>query len=163
MEYWMVYYIQTKKDLRNRQEQMEEEYLITYEEKPGESAWGIIGKAIGKYNEDQAGVDEGKTLCFVLRSSTGDIVGGLMGSTHWGWFNISLLWVKEDLRGKGFGHQLLAAAEDEARSRGVKNAYLDTFSFQAPDFYKQHGYELFGELQDFPIGHQRFYMKKELK
>jgi hypothetical protein len=39
---------------------------------------------------------------------------------------------------------------------------LDTFSFQAPDFYKQHGYQVFGELQDFPSGHQRYYLKKQL-
>ena len=53
-------------------------------------------------------------------------------------------------------------AEDEARQRGAKNAYLDTFSFQVPDFYKQHGYEVFGELPDFPPGHQRYFMKKQL-
>jgi ribosomal protein S18 acetylase RimI-like enzyme len=141
---------------------MEEEYKIVYEDNPGESAWGIIGKAIGAYNEEKAGVDDGKTLCFVLKSSSGDVVGGLMGSTHWGWFYISLLWVKNDFRGKGFGHKLLAEAEDEARKRGVRKAYLDTFSFQAPEFYKQHGYEVFGELEDFPTGYQRFYMKKEL-
>jgi hypothetical protein len=42
------------------------------------------------------------------------------------------------------------------------HAYLDTFSFQAPDFYKKLGYEVFGELQDFPHGHQRYFMKKRL-
>jgi len=53
-------------------------------------------------------------------------------------------------------------AEDEARHRGAKNAYLDTFSFQAPDFYKKHGYRVFGELQDFPPGHQRHFLTKRL-
>jgi N-acetylglutamate synthase-like GNAT family acetyltransferase len=72
------------------------------------------------------------------------------------------LWVKAEFRGHGYGHRLLTQAEDEARQRGVKNVFLDTFSFQAPDFYKQHGYQVFGELQDFPSGHQRYYLKKQL-
>lgn len=53
-------------------------------------------------------------------------------------------------------------AEDEARKRGAKHAYLDTFSFQALDFYRKYGYEIFGELQDFPVGHQRYYLVKQL-
>jgi len=46
--------------------------------------------------------------------------------------------------------------------RGAKKAYLDTFSFQSPDFYKQHGYQVFGELQDFPPGNQRYFFTRRL-
>ncbi|HSJ52854.1 MAG TPA: GNAT family N-acetyltransferase, partial [Anaerolineae bacterium] len=92
----------------------------------------------------------------------GVVVGGVIGATFWDWFYINLMWIKEELRGRGYGHQLLTLAEDKARERGARHAYLDTFSFQAPDFYKQHGYEVFGELQDFPPGHQRYFMTKEL-
>ena len=56
----------------------------------------------------------------------------------------------------------MEVAEAEARQRGAQNAYLDTFSFQAPDFYKKLGYQVFGELPDFPTGHQRYFLKKEL-
>jgi len=81
---------------------------------------------------------------------------------HWDWFYIDLLFLKEELRGQGYGHRILTMAEEEARRRGAKNAYLDTFSFQAPAFYKEHGYQMFGELKDFPPGHQRYYFKKQL-
>jgi GNAT superfamily N-acetyltransferase len=73
-----------------------------------------------------------------------------------------LLWVKEEHRGQGHGQRLLALAEQEARQRGAKGAYLDTFSFQAPDFYRKKGYEVFGVMQDFPEGHQRYYFRKQL-
>ncbi|MBN1956240.1 MAG: GNAT family N-acetyltransferase, partial [Anaerolineae bacterium] len=63
---------------------------------------------------------------------------------------------------RGHGHRLLTAVEDEARRRGAKYAHLDTFSFQAPDFYEQHGYRVFGELEDFPPGHRRYYFTKRL-
>jgi len=72
------------------------------------------------------------------------------------------MWLQEEFRGLGYGRKLLSLAEDEARKRGAEYAYLDTFSFQAPDFYKKLGDEVFGELGDFPVGHQRYFLKKEL-
>ena len=88
--------------------------------------------------------------------------GGVIGATYWNWLYIDLMWLKEEFRGQGYGHQLLTLAEAEARNRGAKHAYLDTFSFQAPAFYQQHGYKVFGELQDFPPGHQRYFLTKAL-
>ena len=141
---------------------MGEEYQIVYVDKPGESEWGTIGPGISRYNEQQAGDDKSQSLCFVLYGPDQEIVGGVIGSTYWNWLHIDLLWLKDKLRGHGHGHRLLMRAEQEARQRGAKNAYLDTFSFQAPDFYKQHGYQIFGELADFPAGHQRYFMTKQL-
>ena len=141
---------------------MSEDYQIIYIDKPDDAAWGVIGGGIHQYNRDRAGDGQGKILCFVLRSPDQELVGGIIGETHWDWFYINLMFIKEDLRGCGYGHRLLTLAEEEARKRGARNAYLDTFSFQAPDFYKKHGYEIFGTLQDFPAGHQRFYLKKQL-
>ncbi|NIM92214.1 MAG: GNAT family N-acetyltransferase [Anaerolineales bacterium] len=141
---------------------MDEDYQILYVDKPEESAWGIIGRGVSKYNKRRAGDNNFQRLCYVLHSPDQDIVGGVLGETYWDWFYLDLLWVKEELRGRGHGHRLLTHAEDEARRRGAKNAYLDTFSFQAPEFYKQHSYQVFGELQDFPPGHQRYFLTKEL-
>ena len=138
---------------------MNKEYQIVPLEKP---EWGVIGGGISEFNEQQAGSDHGENLCFVLRSPDEEIVGGVIGATHWDWFYINLMWIKEDLRGQGFGCQLLALAEEEARHRGAKNAYLDTFSFQAPGFYMKFGYRVFGELEDFPAGHRRYYLTKQL-
>jgi GNAT superfamily N-acetyltransferase len=139
-----------------------EEYQIVTLDNPDDSAWSVIGGGIHNYNIQKAGDGNGKMLCFVLRAPDGETVGGLIGETHWNWFYINLLFVKEDLRGQGYGHRLLALAEEEARKRGAKKAYLDTFSFQSPDFYQRNGYEVFGELQDFPAGHQRYYLTKQL-
>jgi GNAT superfamily N-acetyltransferase len=138
---------------------MAEEYTIVYSEKP---EWGIIGGGISEFNKQQAGDDNGKNLCFILKSPDDEIVGGVIGATYWDWLYVDLMWIKEELRGQGYGHRLLTMAEDEARQRGAKSAYLDTFSFQAPDFYKKHGYQVFGVLEDFPVGKTRFFLKKEL-
>ncbi len=138
---------------------MDEKYQIVYVDKP---EWGIIGQAITNYNKEHAGDDRAQSLCFVLRCTDKTVVGGLVGATYWDWLHIDLMWVKEELRGRGYGYQLLMLAEEEARQRGAKNAYLDTFSFQAPSFYQQHGYQVFGELHNFPPGHQRYFLTKQL-
>ena len=141
---------------------MKQEYQIVYEEKPEESAWGIIGRGVGIFNEEQAGEDSYTRLCFVLQGPDQEVVGGIIGATYWDWFYLDLLWVKEDLRRHGHGQQLLSKAEDIARERGAKNVFLDTFSFQAPEFYQKYGYQVYGELPDFPTGHQRFFLTKQL-
>ena len=142
---------------------MDEEYQIAYVDDPEQSAWGIIGRGLSDYNKQQTGDGKFQRLCFVLRAPDQEIVGGVMAEMYWGWLHIDLLWVKEELRGRGYGHCLLTLAEQEARQRGAKNAYLDTFSFQALDFYEQHGYQVFGELPDFPPGHQRHFLTKQLE
>ncbi len=141
---------------------MSEDYEIIYVDNPEESAWGIIGRGLSSYNREQAGEFNFQRLCFALRAPDGEIAGGALGELYWGWFHLDLLWVKEELRGHGYGHRLLLAAEEAARQRGAKNIYLDTFSFQAPDFYKQRGYRVFGELPDFPPGHRRYFLTKQL-
>ena len=47
---------------------MNEEYDIVYVDEPGQSEWATIGGGIGAYNEEQAGDDSSKSLCFVLRA-----------------------------------------------------------------------------------------------
>ncbi|MFN2132934.1 MAG: GNAT family N-acetyltransferase [Anaerolineae bacterium] len=141
---------------------MDDDYQIVYDDNPERSAWGIIGRGISTYNTEQAGDDQYQHLCFALHGPDQEIVGGVIAATYWDWLYIDLLWVKKELRGRGYGHRLLTLAEQEARQRGARNAYLDTFSFQAPEFYRRHGYRVFGELQEFPTGHQRYFLTKEL-
>ena len=141
---------------------MNADYHIVSIDKPDQIPWNVIGGGISEYNTQQAGDDEGRNLCLVIQGPDDVIVGGVIGATHWDWLYINLMWIQEEFRNRGYGQRLLAIAEEEARRRGAKYAYLDTFSFQAPDFYKKYGYEVFGELADFPAGHQRYYLKKQL-
>ena len=56
----------------------------------------------------------------------------------------------------------MACAEDEARRRGCRGAYVTTFSFQAPDFYQRCGYRLVASADDFPPGHRHLAFRKPL-
>jgi ribosomal protein S18 acetylase RimI-like enzyme len=139
-----------------------EEYKIVCVEEAAEIPWAIIGGGISDYNTQQAGDDQGRNLCFVLQGPDEEVVGGVIGATHWNWFYVNLMWIRDEYRGQGYGQRLLVLAEEEARKRRAEYAYLDTFSFQALGFYQKYGYEVFGELREFPPGHQRYYLKKDL-
>jgi GNAT superfamily N-acetyltransferase len=136
-----------------------ETYRIVASESP---EWSLVGGGLHAYNVQQAGDPDSRTISYILCGPDEEAVGGLIGEVHWGWFYINLVWLREDVRGRGYGHRMLALAEEEARRHGARHAYLDTFSFQAPDFYRRHGYDVFGVLADFPPGHQRLYMVKDL-
>jgi GNAT superfamily N-acetyltransferase len=101
-------------------------------------------------------------LLVLLRDKTGNIVGGLYGNTLWGWLEISLLWVAEHHRIAKLGSRIMAAAEQEAIARGCRYAKVETFSFQALEFYQKQGYEVFAELDDFPEGERLYFLRKRL-
>ena len=75
---------------------------------------------------------------------------------------ISVLFVDEPYRGRGLGTWLLKHVKEKAKSTGIRLIHLDTFDFQAKDFYLRQGYEIFGVLDDCPKGHSRYYLKKLL-
>jgi GNAT superfamily N-acetyltransferase len=97
----------------------------------------------------------------VFARSEGQILAGLAGDTYCGWLFVKYLWVSDNLRGRGVGRELMAAAEVRARERGCHSAWLDTFSFQARGFHEKLGYEEFGRL-DYPPAHYRHFMRKRL-
>ena len=135
---------------------------LCFGEIPQQADIDLLSDALSAFNVRAVGVDDHQPLALFLRDAADAVVGGVTGATYWGWFEVGLLWVREDLRGQGFGHRLLAAAEAEAIGRGCRYAVLDTFSFQAPAFYEACGYTVFGTLPDFPQGHSLLYLVKRL-
>ena len=89
-------------------------------------------------------------------------LAGLTGEIFGNWLCIQFLFVSEQLRGQGIGSKLLEAAESEAKQRGCKYAFVDTFSFQAPIFYKKHGYQEVFTLEEYPYTEKRHYYTKKL-
>jgi GNAT superfamily N-acetyltransferase len=120
-----------------------------------------VFKGLKAFNDAAVGKSDGRSIAITLRHR-GAIVGGLIGHTFLGWMFVAAFWVADEFRGKGLGSKLMKAAENEAKRRGVTNIYLDTFSFQAPGFYRKLGYREFGRLKGFPAGHYRSFLTKAL-
>ena len=101
-------------------------------------------------------------LSVYFRNSQNEIIGGLTGKTFWNWLHVEYLWVHESERTNGIGTKLMLTAETEAVSRGCVGSTLDTFSFQALDFYKSLGYSVLGSLNGYSGEHQRHYLQKQI-
>src|SRR5262245_7927154 len=81
----------------------------------------------------------GRFGCFA-RLASGALIGGAVGR-YWGRAcELQQLWVREDRRRSGVGSKLVREFEKRARDLGCNLLYLNTFSFQAPDFYRKLGY-----------------------
>ncbi|MBU5438702.1 GNAT family N-acetyltransferase [Tissierella sp. MSJ-40] len=63
------------------------------------------------------------------------MIGGTVGSKDNECLTIDFLWIDDLYRGKGYGSSLLRYIEKVGRYNGCKVAFLNTFSFQEPDFY----------------------------
>jgi GNAT superfamily N-acetyltransferase len=118
----------------------------------------------GLYTHNKARTGDGKyeDMTFLLQDADGEVIGGLLAEIYWGWIHIDVLWVHENIRGQGCGQKLMKYAENEAINRGCRAAFLDTFSFQALNFYLKLGYGVYGELPDFPTGFTRYFLKKQI-
>jgi GNAT superfamily N-acetyltransferase len=136
--------------------------VVSFEPEPADAVRAAVLAGLRAYNRRHAEAPDFRPLVLAARSADGVIIAGLVGDTGWRWLHIDLLWVIDGHRGRGLGRRLLHAAEDEGRARGAGYAYLDTFDFQARPFYEREGYTVFGVQDDFPPGHQRFFMRKDL-
>lgn len=128
----------------------------------------ILKNGLNGFNERHTGVlrkenSTGKesVSCFI-KDENDQTVGGILGEINWGWLYVQGLWVSDKFRAKGFGSALLRKLEDHARSKGVTNFRLETTSFQALDFYKKQGYEVFGQLPDMPPTFTSYFLKKQV-
>jgi ribosomal protein S18 acetylase RimI-like enzyme len=98
----------------------------------------------------------------IVAAVGGRVVGGLNGSTHWGWCYIRHLWVHADWRRRGLGLRLLAEAGAEAQARDCVGLYVDTFDPLAAIVYERAGFTHFGRIDDFPPGGARLFLAKRL-
>ena len=97
-----------------------------------------------------------------LRSEVGEIVGGALGDEWADWLYVSALWIDPPLRGQGQASRLMTAIEGHAAQGGCAHAYLDTVNAATRPIYERRGYEIFGVLENHPIGFTHYFMRKRL-
>ncbi len=127
---------------------------------------GLVENEIDKYNLSKVPFTQEPSFVSinrVIKGKNGDILAGINSVLYcWNCLYIDVLWVKEELRNNGYGSKLLNEVEKIAKEKGCKLIHLVTFDFQAKDFYLKYGYEIFGVLDDCPLEHKQYSMKKTI-
>lgn len=100
----------------------------------------------------------------VAAYENGRLIGGAIAENDCGWVFIDSLWVDSAVRNRGIGSKLLIALETVAAQQGYAGAWLFSASFQAPDFYRLHGYQAVATQLDRPPGHSvTFFLRSQLR
>ena len=138
---------------------MSASFSVTAE--PAAEDLAAIAAGLSSFNDADAGPANRVPLAVLVREG-GNLVGGISGYTAWGWLYVQWLWLDDAHRGQGLAAQMLEAAEHEARERGCRAAWIDTFNPVALKVYERAGYVPFGALEDFPPGRSRTFLQKRL-
>lgn len=100
--------------------------------------------------------------CFA-RNNEGKVVGGLTGEMFNNTVFVEYLWVDAGARTSGVGSKLIALLEEQVKQHGVTRLYLDTYSFQALDFYLKLGFEKVGQYSGYPAaGIDKHFLQKQI-
>jgi len=134
---------------------------ITEVSEPVEEYFEILENGLNGFNEIYTGSLLKEKVSAFVKDKNNEIVGGIFGEINWGWLHIKGLWISDSVRSKGLGSKLLKKIEDYALLKGITNYRLETTSFQALEFYKKQGYELFGELPGMPPTFTSYFLKKQ--
>ena len=135
---------------------------IRFGEEPSRRDLERLEEEIYQFNCAATGFRDGRSLACFVRDDDGELRAGLTGHTWGGCCEVRFLWVRESERRSGLGSALLRAAEREARARGCDRVVLSTHSFQAPGFYRRHGYVELGRADGYPRGHAQIYLSKRI-
>jgi GNAT superfamily N-acetyltransferase len=135
---------------------------VAIEQDPDQATKRTVQNGLFDANVQSTGDGSFGSVFVCARDSTSAVIGGVVGEAYWGWVNFTTVWVDPLHRRKGLARRMLDAAEAEAVRLGYAQAYLDTFSFQCPNLYLHSGYEVFGQLEGFPTGSTRLFMRKTL-
>ncbi len=136
---------------------------IDMELPPNEGDRQDLADALLDHSRTRFGDPTAQPIGLFLRDEEGELYGGLTGNLRWGWLYVEMLWVRGDLRNRGYGSRLLEGAEAFARASGGVAVHLDTGGDEALPFYEKRGYEVFGTLEGFPPGSKQHFMRKLLR
>jgi GNAT superfamily N-acetyltransferase len=139
-----------------------EKLEIVFDPLPGDALTRFVTESLASYNIAATAQESWYPVGFFLRTARGEWLGGLLGNIWGGWLHVTHLWVAAPARSRGNGTRLLRAAEEYAIERGCFAATLETASFEARPFYEKLGYQVFAALEDYPPGHTKYYLRKQL-
>ena len=135
--------------------------VTAYDDCPSEES-ALLDNGLGQFNDSAAPIQEVQSFSCFAKAESGQLIGGAVGR-RWGQCcELQQLWVETSYRRHGIGADIVRAFEAHASKHGCNLIYLETFSFQAPEFYKAMGYKVEHERSGFPHNIVKYQMAKHI-
>ncbi len=101
-----------------------------------------IEKGFSQHAIEQVGVDGFNEYIAFQVEDEGVYKGVITVRLFWGQLYIAYLFVEKAYRGQRIGEALMTHALEFGKSKGCTFAFLQTMSFQAPNFYEKLGFKI---------------------
>ncbi len=137
-------------------------YKVVVDYVPNEADNAVVREGIIAFNESILG-ERDKAFSIFLKNDSGKVFGGIQAFLGTESIYIDVLWVEGNLKKQGYGTKLLDVAEREAIINGCVFSLVDTWDFQAEEFYLKNGYERIGEMKNYWLGHSKIFLRKKLR
>lgn len=135
-------------------------YEIEFSADAREEDRQVLSHGLDDFNRQFLGTP--RTSCFGFIRHNGVLVGGLRAESYGDGFYIKHLWLDEAHRGQGWGKVLMEKAETEATDRKCRTLWVDTMSYQAPEFYQKLGYRETARVEGYREAYDRIFYKKDI-
>src|SRR5437764_1334779 len=116
-------------------------YKIDFDSNPKAEDTQILCYGISENAKIKKGHKPVSFFAFFIRDKHEKIVGGCNGDICYGCFFVGQLWVEKKLRHQGYGTKLMQLAEKHAKESLCHFMAINTFEFEALDFYKKLGFQ----------------------
>lgn len=117
----------------------------------------------GIVNFNSQFINEKATNFSVFAKDGAKIIGGALIWEHSDALYVDVLWCDENYRQKGVGTEIILMIEEVAINKGLPKIFVDTYAFQAQEFYQKHGFYSIGVIPEYLLGHDRIFMRKDIQ
>lgn len=134
------------------------EYTIDQNPKPEDDK--VLREGIVNFNKEV--IKEKASHFNVFAKANSQIIGGALVWEHSDAFYIDVLWLNESYRKKGIGTKIISMIETMALDKGILKIFVDTYEFQAQEFYQKHGFNSIGIIPEYLLGYDRVFLRKDI-
>lgn len=120
----------------------------------------ILANGIAAYATQMKGMNTIKLFASFIRDDENHILGGCSFYNFYGCLYVDQLWVADEIRGNGYGRQLMIIAEKFGKEQGCTFAAVNTMDWEALQFYKKLGYDIEFERKGFANNSILFFLRK---
>ncbi len=136
------------------------DYVINYHPRAQDDA--VIRDEIIEFNK-QILKETAKHWSIYVKNKQQLIIGGALIWEYSNALYIDVLWVNDAYRGQGIGREILKKIENNVKNKGLAKLYVDTYSFQAEEFYEKQGFYHIARIDDYLLGFDRYFMRKDMQ